>query len=194
VDWFFRPHFAPDGVRIVQRRRGGTGTGLWLLQADRPKVLLTIPALLTRSPGSPATASVVFTMRPVAGPRDVYAVSASGGEPRAIVKGGLTTIPRCRAPRATIVFVSNREGSMDIFRATRTQESRNLTHSVDRDEYAPHWSPDGERIVVTFGPARCDLRARATTSTRRRRTSSYGSRGKHPSAPASMPDWMPPWP
>jgi Tol biopolymer transport system component len=204
VDWFFRPHFAPDGVRIVaQRRRGaGQGTGLWLLQADRPpKVLLDDHLLFYQKPWFTRDGeSVVFTMRPVAGGlRDIYAVSASGGEPRAIVsEPGSDDHSALPSPtRDEIVFVSNREGSMDIFRADLDGGNpRNLTHSADRDEYAPHWSPDGERIVVTFGPATprppgagddIDLpQAHILVMDRE---------GKRLfETPGFMPDWMPPWP
>lgn len=204
VDWYFRPHFAPDGVRIVaQRRRGeGKGSGLWLLQADRPpKVLLDDPTLFYQKPWFTRDGGhVVFAERPVAGGlRDIYEVPASGGEPRAIVKAPASdehsALPS--PTRDEIVFVSNREGSTDIFLADLDGgNQRNLTRSIDRDEYAPHWSPDGERIVLTYGPATPrPPGAGDDLDLEQAHILVIDREGKRLlETPGFMPDWMPPWP
>jgi dipeptidyl aminopeptidase/acylaminoacyl peptidase len=203
--FFFRPHFAPDGIQIVaQRRRGDSqGSDLWLLQADRPpRSLLDDPAVFYQKPWYTRDGrEIVYTMRPTSGgPRDVYAIDAEGhGEPRQLV-GAPDADDHSAIPSPTrdeIAFVSNRDGSMDIFLADLAGGApRNLTRTADIDEYAPHWSPDGERLVVSAGPAQgrlpgtgddIELETARIVVLQRDGQRLFETAG-------FMADWMPAWP
>lgn len=204
-DLFFRPHFAPDGVRIVAQRRrpDPPGSSLWLLNADLPPRPLRDD--LTRFFQKPWFTrdgrQIVFTVRPASGGfRDVYAIDADGsGEPRALANApdadDHSGIPS--PTRDEVAFVSSRDGSMDVFVLDLAGgEPRNLTRTPDLDEYAPHWSPDGERLVMTTAPARPrppgggdDVELPDARIVVRDRA------GKQLFETAGfMPDWMPPWP
>jgi len=205
-DWFFRPHFAPDGVRLVAQRRwaDSAGSSLWLLEADRP------PRPLRDDRGSfyqkpwftRDGAEIVYTARPVAGGwRQIYSLDAEGrGEPRSLVNvPGADNHSAMPSPtRDEIAFVSSRDGSMDVFLADlRGGEPRNLTHSRDVDEYAPHWSPDGEKLVVTAEPAhpRTPGGAGDDIDLTQGKIIVLDREGRRLLETSGfMPDWMPPWP
>ena len=52
--------------------------------------------------------------------------------------------------RDEIAFVSDRDGSSDVFLADLDGSAqRSLQHTPDHNELAPRWSPDGEFVVVT---------------------------------------------
>lgn len=204
-DWFFRPHFAPDGVHIVAQRRwaDASGSSLWLLQADHPPRPLRgdRPNFYQKPWFTRDGGEIVYTARPVAGGlRKIYAIDAEGrGEPRLVMNlPGADNHSAMPSPaRDEIAFVSNRDGSMDVFLADLSGgEPRNLTHTRDIDEYAPHWSPDGEKLVVTAEPARprppgagddIDLAKAKIIVLDREGKRLFETSG-------FMPDWMPPWP
>jgi Tol biopolymer transport system component len=52
-----------------------------------------------------------------------------------------------------VAFVSDRGGTRDVFLADLAGGAvTRLTNTPDRDEFAPRWSPDGERLVLTTAP------------------------------------------
>jgi Tol biopolymer transport system component len=192
-------------VRIVSQKRWGDspGSSLWLLQVSLPpRVLLDDPASFYQKPWFTRDGrQVVYTMRPRSGGlRDVYAIELEGpGAPRRLVDApdadDHSGIPS--PTRDEIAFVSSRDGSMDVFLLDLTGgEPRNITRTPGLDEYAPHWSPDGERLVMTAELARprppgagddVDLeQARIVVRDR--------AGNQLLEAPGFMPDWMPPWP
>ena len=204
ANWFFRPHFAPDGRRIVaQRRRGSSpGSGLWLLEAGTtPRLLLDDLTVFYQKPWFTRDGTgVLYSARPVSGGlRDVYLVAADGsGAPR-LVAGSPDADDHSGIPSPTrdeIAFVSSRDGSMDVFLADLSGgPAVNLTATPDLDEYAPQFSPDGERIVFSAEPKRerpagagDDLVLPAAHVVV---VSREGERLFE--APGFMPDWMPAW-
>ena len=95
--------------------------------------------------------------------------------------------------RDEIVFVSDRDGSMDLFLADLAGEKlRNLTSSPDRDEYAPHWSPDGERIAAIVVPRGAPMTASESTLGVTHVLAIDRSGRTLLETPGAMPDWMPP--
>ena len=71
--------------------------------------------------------------------------------------------------------------------------ARPLATTPDVDEYAPRWSPDGERLAVTVVPAGEDLRLDGDSFDRARvRVLERDGRVAF-ETPGLMPDWMPAW-
>jgi Tol biopolymer transport system component len=99
--------------------------------------------------------------------------------------------------RDEIVFVSNRDGSSDIFLANLDGSAlRSLTPNDPRNLFAPRWSPDGERIVATIisgefadedRHAEASLEGLRLVVLERDGTTILETDG-------AMADWMPPWP
>lgn len=201
-DIFLRPSFAPDGRSIVAQRRddGGRGSALWILAPDSTPRALTggggwfdMKAHFTRD-----GTRLLFTRRPSAGTRrHIASVDVAGGAIRRVdddEEGGDDHSARPSPARDEMAFVSDRAGGSDIFIQDLTDgEARNLTRSPDVDEFAPRWSPDGERLVVTAA-AGGDLLLRDRASLERARVRVLDREGRVLfDAPGFMADWMPPW-
>jgi dipeptidyl aminopeptidase/acylaminoacyl peptidase len=198
---YLRPNFAPDGRSLVVQREtaGGRGSALWLLAPGAPPRALTgdpawhdSKAFFTRD-----GAGVVFTRRPASGgKRRIAWVAASGGEPRLqdAPDGADEHSARPSPTRDEMAFVSDRDGGSEIFLCDLDGgHVRNLTHTPDVAEYAPRWSPDGERLAVTVAaddaPRLRDLGALAQARVRvldRQGRVLFETQGL-------MPDWMPAW-
>ena len=74
-------------------------------------------------------------------------------------------------------------------------DARRLTLTPNVDEFAPRWSPDGERPAVTAADAQGDrptLRNPESLSTSRVRVLDRAG-SLLAETPGLMPDWMPPW-
>jgi Tol biopolymer transport system component len=201
--FFLRPSFAPDGSRLVAQRRGkkGWGSRLWLLGGlHQPRPLTNDPdwfdfkAFFTRD-----GERIVFTRRPAEGGRERIAiVDADGGSPRTLAWDMDADYHSARPSptRDEIAFVVERESGADVFLADlEGGEMRNLTRTRRSREYAPRWSPDGERLVVTTSDASAEapkLRDRETLARARVRViDREGTRLFE--APGMMADWMPAW-
>lgn len=201
---YLRPTFSPDGRRIVAQRRGedARGSNLWLLEDGRPPRQLTsdpkwfdMKAWFTRD-----GRSIVYSRRPTAsgGWFEIAIVPAAGGESRVLAAKPETDFHSARPSptRDEIVFVSDRDGDFDAYLMdTQGRNVRPLTRTPDRDEFAPRWSPDGDRLLLTvaehdYGLPRLSdreslSRARVVALTRDGAVL-FDSLG-------FMPDWMPPW-
>lgn len=202
LDFFFRPSFVPDGGRVVAQRRdaSGRGSSLWLLAPDAPPRPVTSDAsafdqkaFFTRDGGR-----IVFSRRPVAGgDRDVWSVAPDGGALRALVSGPDDAHSARPSPtRDEIAFVSDREGSADVFVQDLAEGSpRRLTATPRRHELAPRWSPDGERLVVvaSLRPEQ-ELRLTDHEALEAARLVVLGRDGRELlDVPGLMADWMPAW-
>jgi len=158
-DFFLRPNFSPDGNFLVAQRRnpGRESSNLWILSSiAAPRRLTTdldwndTKAWFTRN-GS----RIVYTRRPeVGGHFDVTSISLAGDGRHTIAGSNANEHSARPSPtRDEVAFVSDRDGSSDIFLANLDDGSlRNLLRTPDRNELAPRWSPDGERLVVTTVP------------------------------------------
>lgn len=203
-DFFLRPNFDPVGERLVAQRRGSDGRGsqLWILTNRAP------PRPLTRDPAwfdmkawfTRDGSRVIFSRRPASGgPHDVVSVAPDGsdlrvhaGDPRADDHSA-----RPSPTRDEFAFVSDRAGSFDVFVADLADgRARRITDTPDVNEFAPRWSPDGERLVVivkdaTTGAPRLDD-PESLASIRLRALDRDGRVLFE--APGYSPDWMPAWP
>ena len=165
-DPLYRPSYAPDGRRVVAQRPApdGEGSTLWLIEPGEPPRRLTPEAgwfeqkpFFTRD-----GAWVVFARARGQAPRELALVDAQGRiVPLEAGRAGADEHSARPSPtRDEIAFVSDRDGSRDIFLAPLSGgPARNLTRTRDRDEFAPRWSPDGERLVVTRVPPQAPGRA-----------------------------------
>ncbi len=202
--FYIRPSFSPDGRRLVaQRRENAAGrSNLRILEAGRdPRPLTRDPDWFDMKPWFTRDgAQVVYSRRRTAGgPREIATVEP-GGEPRSLVAREGDSDDHSGRPSPTrdeIAFVSNRGGDYDLFLADRDGTGvRRLAGERGRDEFAPRWSPDGERVVVTS-----DLAPGAGARPVDRfgmsdpRIQVFDREGqKLFETEGLMPDWMPPWP
>jgi Tol biopolymer transport system component len=205
-DSFLRPEYAPDGGRLVAERRSPTHqTSLWLLESGR------LPRPLTEGTNhidgkanfAPDGASLIFTRRTSRnGPADLARLDLATGEvtPLASLPEADDHSGKLSPIRDELVFVSDRDGSRDIFLVELPDGvPRNLTRTPDLHEGAPRWSPDGERLVILRFPRR-DPAAEESRDALRPDPKSARIAVIERSGqllfetPGTMADWMPAWP
>jgi Tol biopolymer transport system component len=203
-DFFLRPSFGPGGRRLVAQRRGegGQGSQLWILApSEAPQPLTSDPAWFDMKAQFTRDGSrVLFSRRPAAGgPHDIVSIAADGSGLRTHASrpdsddNSATPSPE----RDEFAFVSDRAGNFEVwvadFEGDRVQQ---LTHTPDINEFAPRWSPDGERLAViaspaSLGPPRLVDRERLADA----RVVVLDRTGRVLfDAPGYNPDWMPPGP
>jgi len=203
-DLYLRPAFAPDGARVVaQRRRAGEpGSELWLLgPGEAPRPLVTDAAWFSFKAGFNRDGSrIVFSRRPTgaaAPAHEIASVDAAGGDLR-VLAGGAGEDAHSAEPsprRDEIAFVARRDADFDLYLRSADGSVRALTRTPVRDELAPRWSPDGERLVVTTSPTGAGGPRLADEESLARTGIAVLDRGGRElfAAPGLMPDWMPPW-
>jgi Tol biopolymer transport system component len=125
-------------------------------------------------------------------------VSASGGNLREIVATPADEHSAWPSPtRDEIALLSDQDGSSDVFLVDSSgARLRNLGRTPDWNELAPHWSPDGERVVVTAVPKDvAGLGSMNPAALAQARVVVLDRNGKVLlETPGAMADWMPPWP
>jgi dipeptidyl aminopeptidase/acylaminoacyl peptidase len=158
LDYFLRPSFDADGARLVAQRYGARGRGsrIWVIDAEGPHRLTAEEGWFEQKPFfTRAGDRVIFTRQRAGAPRQI-AVAPPGGAVRplaAAAAGADEHSARASPARDEVAFVSDRSGSRDVWLAPLDgSAARDLTPTPDRDEFAPRWSPDGERLVVTAAP------------------------------------------
>jgi Tol biopolymer transport system component len=201
--FFLRPNFSPDGRLLVAQRRipENRGSNLWILSATAPPRPLTtepdwydMKAWFTRD-GS----RIIYNRRPVTGgASDVVSIAVDGEDQRTIAGSEADEHSARPSPtRDEIAFVSNRDGSSDVFLAHLDGSSpRNLWPNPGHNELAPRWSPDGERIVATSVPEDAGDFGSLSDSAPEQAHLVVLDRGGNLllDTPGLMADWMPPWP
>jgi len=137
---------------------------------------------------------IVYTGRATAsGPGDVILTRPDGSASRPLAADPTANEEAARPSptRDEVAFISNRDGSPDLFVMDLAGgTARNLTRSPDREESAPRWSPNGDRIVIQvqpYAPGRHDLPGDRVVVVDREGRSLLDTDGR-------MADWMPPWP
>ena len=202
-DFFLRPSFAPDGKSLVAQRRGSNarGSSLWRIDpGSAPKPLTQNPAWYDMKPIYTRDGSeILFSRRAAAGgASDILAIPATGGAPRTLASNSESNDHTARpSPRRDeIVFVSDRSGRSALYLAPLAGgAARPLTADPTRQYFAPHWSPDGERVATITTPHHA---SRTKLSERERLAEMHvvvlDREGRTLfDAPGFMPDWMPPW-
>jgi TolB protein len=202
-DIFFRPSFSSDGRRLVAQRRdaSGRGSSLWILEPGlNPRRLTNDDAWFDLKAWFTLDDSrIVYSRRRAdGGPHQVVSVDAAGGDVRPLVEASDADehSGRPSPTRDEIAFVSNRSGSYDVFLMGLDADAvQALTRTPDLDEYAPRWSPDGERLVVTVVEARAGApRLGDPAALAEARLQVLDREGAVLlETPGLMADWMPPW-
>jgi Tol biopolymer transport system component len=203
-DYFLRPNFSPDGrLLVTQRRVAGRpkASHLWLLSKTAEPRAITSDAAWHDSKAwfTRDGTQIIYTRREAAGSDyDIWGVPVSGDAPWPIVAG--PTLDHSARPSPTrdeIVFVSNRDGSSDVFLADADGgRQRSLQRTPHDNELAPRWSPDGEFVVVTRIAADvADFGSMGDDTLARSRIAVLDRNGRqHFEADGTMADWMPAWP
>jgi Tol biopolymer transport system component len=202
-DFFLRPSWSGDGARIVAQRRGAEGGGseLWIAEPGAaPRALTSDPAWFDWKPSFTRDGmEVVFSRRPAAGgPGRIARIAAAGGAVReiALPTAGDLHSARPSPARDEIAFVAERDGASVVWLADLAGGApRALTRAAERQAFAPRWSPDGERVVVTSMPPRTPMPRLADHEALAGATVAVVDREGRAlfETPGIMPDWMPPW-
>jgi Tol biopolymer transport system component len=202
-DFFLRPSWSMDGAQIVAQRRAadGSGSSLWIAEPGRQaRALTTDPAWFDWKPFFARDGSeVVFSRRPASdGPGVIALIATGGGEPRVLPleEGADLHSARPSPTRDEIAFVAERDGAAVVFLADLAGGSaRALTRTAERQAFAPRWSPDGERLVVTTTPPGTPMPRLADPDGLAQTELLVLDREGHElfETPGMMPDWMPAW-
>lgn len=179
----------PDAINIgaTTRCNGSHGLspdGKWLAiscsMPEKPESRIYIvpssggtPRLITEHPNSywhswsPDGKTLLFT-RPDHGSLNIYAISAEGGEEKALTSGnGVSDDPDYSPDGKYIYFNSDRSGGMEIWRMRPDGSEPEQVTFDDLVNWTPHMSPDGKSMVflsyekgVTGHPANKDVSLR----------------------------------
>ncbi len=79
--------------------------------------------------------------------RDIWLVSAEGGEARQITRGGSDTRPRWSPDGKRIAFLSSRDGEQQVYWITLDGGDANRLTSLSGGADTELWSPDGKWIA-----------------------------------------------
>jgi Tol biopolymer transport system component len=202
-DFFLRPSWSKDGARIVAQRRAadGAGSALWVAEpGGQARALTADPAWFDWKPFFTRDGSeVVFSRRPTPEGAGVVAVIATGGgEPRVLPLEQDADLHSARPSpaRDEIAFVAERDGAAVVFLADLAGGmARALTRAAERQAFAPRWSPDGERLVVTTTPPGTPMpRLADPDGLAQTKLLVLDREGNELfETPGMMPDWMPAW-
>lgn len=202
-DFFLRPSWSGDGARIVAQRRAADGAGsqLWLVEpGGEARALTSDPAWFDWKPHFTRDGNeVVFSRRPASGgPGRVAAIATAGGAPRMLPLDPDADLHSARPSpaRDEIAYVAERDGAAVVFLADLSGgNARALTKAAERQAFAPIWSPDGERLVVTTTPPGAPTPRLAEPAGLSEATLLVIDREGRElfEAPGMMPDWMPAW-
>lgn len=200
-DFFFRPSYAPDGRQLVAQRRSrrGGGSQLWLRNTRGEWRALTRgrdgEAIKPRFEHDGS--ALLFSRRSAArGPGEIVRLELAGAE--RILYAQPTADDHSPAPspsRDEFAFVSDRDGPSQIYLGDAGQRTLRRLAVAGRHAFAPHWSPDGELLVVTTSPAAAGIpRLADAQGLAGLRIAVLDRSGRILlDAPGMMPDWMPAW-
>ena len=196
-----RPIWAPDSSRlVVQRSNLRKLSKLWVADLEGATRQLTHDPdwFDSKTRFTRDGERIVYTRRPTAGgPRQLAVVPVEGGTPRPLFgESGADEHSASISPtRDELVFISDQSGRPQLHRADLAGGGRRQLSDIPGSVWAPHWSPDGERIVAIVREGLEAPRLRDQDALARIRVAVYDREGELLyEAPGFMPNWMPAWP
>ncbi len=117
------------------------------------------PRLVTEHPASyfhswSADGKTIVFTRPDHGSGNIFAISAEGGEERALTTGdGISDDPDCSPDGRYIYFNSDRSGSEQIWRMRPDGSGPEQLTFDERSNWTPHVAPDGRSLVFLSYPS-----------------------------------------
>jgi dipeptidyl aminopeptidase/acylaminoacyl peptidase len=188
-DHYLRPVFGPRPELLVAQRNHSGQSDLYLLrEGAAPEPLLVDAASNDEKPVFRRDGGAVFFSRmPVGGGRmEIAEIDLATRAVRIVapVADADQHTVNVSPTRDEIAFVRESDAGADLWlMGLPDGEPRNLTNTPRWNEYAPHWSPDGERIALTGNAA--DDPASFVRVVDRSGALLFESSGY-------APDWMPP--
>jgi Tol biopolymer transport system component len=202
-DLYLRPEFSPDGERLVAQRRSreGSGSRIWVLKrGEIPSPLFDDSEAVDIKPHFDRSGThIVFTRRmSISGPGEIAVVGEGGQDVQILYEDAEADDHSARPSpvRDEIAFISNRAGRPQLY--VGNLAGTGLTHIPleGRSVFAPRWSPDGERLVLSTARERENLPKRADASAVSEVELVVIDRNGNVllETPGLMADWMPAWP
>lgn len=201
-DLFLRPSWSPLGDQLVAQRRlaSGAGSRLWLIPREGGARQLTRdPRWFEFKPHFTRDARcIVYSRRRTrGGPSQIAVLELASGERRRLARhsGAEDHSARPSPTRDEVAFVSTRSGRPQIHVVGLHGDAVRQLADIPGAAFAPRWSPDGERIVVTVAPpGEREPRLADQDSLAGARVVVLDLAGRTLlDAPGVMPDWMPAW-
>lgn len=168
------PAWSPNGKEIafVVTRPGKLG-GIWIMAADGRHRRSLLPGGEYGSPSwSPNGTEIAYeadfsSSRPTAVAEQIYVVKASGGSPRKLTnepKNNIGDIEPSWSPDGRKILFSSDHGNspngnnqLDIWMMSPDgSDLERVTHTPNRDESWPAWSPDGRWIAYGSDDSRSE--------------------------------------
>ncbi len=144
------PAYSPDESKIAFARSEGSGTQIWVMNADgsSPVQLTTTGPVNAFPKWSPDGSKIAFHSTRD-GNFEIYVMDASGAnQTRLTNDAGTDEFPSWAPDGSKLVFASDRGGTFQLFTMNADgSEPTQLTTDANVDAAAGQWSPLGDKIV-----------------------------------------------